>query len=347
MSPAADGGGCSEIRKLLTPAGPHHEVDCGVPQPDNLRMLDELRARFDDYCDYARTAKRHSPASIRWYREALKNYVRFVREALSRPAAEFRRHALDVEGWARWNARRGLRPITVNSLWRALRGFFADCEKRDGAESPFHGLPAPKAGVSIPKARTPEECQRVLIAAENYPWHGGFARALAVATISVMLYAGLRRGEVCRLLRADVQLDTGTIRVVRGKGAYEGKDRTAYIPPELDLILREYLRWRQRHRVVAPEFFVTAATRRALQPMSLVRIVRAVGEAAGVAGLSCHVLRHSFVTQVLRAGVPLHIARELAGHADIETTLGYLRVFDEDRAAEVKKVSFRAGRRWR
>ncbi|MEO6326895.1 MAG: tyrosine-type recombinase/integrase [Thermoanaerobaculia bacterium] len=51
--------------------------------------------------------------------------------------------------------------------------------------------------------------------------------------------------------------------------------------------------------------------------------------------------RGSFVTHLLRAGVPLYIARDLAGHANISTTLGYTKVFDEDRKRGIRKLKFR------
>src|SRR5690606_8675389 len=34
-----------------------------------------------------------------------------------------------------------------------------------------------------------------------------------------------------------------------------------------------------------------------------------------------HCLRHTFCTELARAGVPIHVIKELAGHASIQTTL--------------------------
>jgi site-specific recombinase XerD len=48
------------------------------------------------------------------------------------------------------------------------------------------------------------------------------------------------------------------------------------------------------------------------------------------------------VTQLLRTGIPLHTVSALAGHSQITTTAGYLRVFDEDKTEAVRKLSFRA-----
>ncbi len=36
---------------------------------------------------------------------------------------------------------------------------------------------------------------------------------------------------------------------------------------------------------------------------------------------SIHSLRHTFVTMLLQSGVPIHVAKELAGHTDINTTV--------------------------
>ena len=41
-----------------------------------------------------------------------------------------------------------------------------------------------------------------------------------------------------------------------------------------------------------------------------------------------HCLRHSFCTLLAEAGTPVHVIKELAGHASIETTLRYMHTSD-------------------
>lgn len=312
----------------------------GVYKPENLRFLDQRRVRFEDFLIYARDVGRQSPYSLRWYRSALRNFHAFLLESarLAPEAFELREFALDE--WVAWNSRRGVKPITMNAYWRGLRAFYLDRERRDGAPSPFTGRRPPPVGDHTPKALSAPECSRILVAAANYPWTCVFGRELALGVLGVMLYAGLRRSEVLRLTMNDVQLDQGTLRVVRGKGRWGGKDRMAYVPPELDVILRAYLRERARRAIVVPEFFASAYSGRPLGEMAIRDVVAKVSRAAQIR-FSPHVLRHSFVTQLLRSGVPLHIARDLAGHSSIETTLGYLRVFDEDRRENVRKIRFK------
>jgi integrase len=180
-----------------------------------------------------------------------------------------------------------------------------------------------------------------MLTARNYPWRSPFERALALALLGVMLYAGLRLGEVRRLRLEDVDLREGTIRVVRGKGQGGGKDRTAYVAPELVAMLREYLaeRYRRSDGRQPPEFFMTAVKGVPLGIITIRDIVQRVSTACGIA-FSSPVLRHSFVTHLIRSGAPIHVVRDLAGHANISTTMGYLNVFDEDRRATLQKLQF-------
>ena len=43
---------------------------------------------------------------------------------------------------------------------------------------------------------------------------------------------------------------------------------------------------------------------------------------------SPHSLRHTFATQLLNAGVPLEVLKELMGHYSIELTLRYAQLYD-------------------
>jgi integrase len=145
-----------------------------------------------------------------------------------------------------------------------------------------------------------------------------------------------------RLRNADIDLGTGTIHVEEGKGVAGGRTRKAYVSPDLRAILREYDRERQKNLSFyeRPDYFVSAKTGKALSLEGLRKIVEKIRRASGV-DFSAHTLRHSFVTHLLRSDVPLHIVRDLAGHRNIATTLGYLRVFDEDLSRNIGKMRFR------
>jgi hypothetical protein len=55
-------------------------------------------------------------------------------------------------------------------------------------------------------------------------------------------------------------------------------------------------------------------------------------------GVTPHDFRHSFVSNQLDAGTPIHVVRNLAGHASIVTTQLYAHSSDEARRAAVDRV---------
>ena len=64
--------------------------------------------------------------------------------------------------------------------------------------------------------------------------------------------------------------------------------------------------------------------------------------AGGYPTLRIHDLRHSFVSNHLADGTPIHTVMELAGHASIATTQLYAHSTDEARRAAVERVQIRA-----
>lgn len=54
---------------------------------------------------------------------------------------------------------------------------------------------------------------------------------------------------------------------------------------------------------------------------------------------SCHILRHTFATRLIEAGVNIKVIQEILGHADIKTTMNiYADATDELKEREIKKL---------
>lgn len=51
-----------------------------------------------------------------------------------------------------------------------------------------------------------------------------------------------------------------------------------------------------------------------------------------------HCLRHTFITNLIKNGVNINYAKQLAGHSDIKTTMGYVHIETEDLREAVNKV---------
>jgi integrase len=72
---------------------------------------------------------------------------------------------------------------------------------------------------------------------------------------------------------------------------------------------------------------------------NLSRIWGRVRSKAGVPDVTIHDLRRTFITRLVRAGVPMPTVQKLAGHSNIQTTLTYYNwVSTEDLRAGIRKL---------
>ena len=69
---------------------------------------------------------------------------------------------------------------------------------------------------------------------------------------------------------------------------------------------------------------------RRMTPRAIDLVIRSLGADAGFT-LSAHVLRHSFCTNLVRAGHDLVLVAELAGHARLETLRLYSQPSEADK----------------
>jgi integrase/recombinase XerC len=66
-------------------------------------------------------------------------------------------------------------------------------------------------------------------------------------------------------------------------------------------------------------------------------VVRRLASQAGLE-LSAHVLRHTFVTNLIRSGADVVLVAELAGHRRLDTTRRYSLPSQADKDAAVERV---------
>jgi len=139
----------------------------------------------------------------------------------------------------------------------------------------------------------------------------------------LMLRCGLRVSEVCALAWDAIDHTAGTVRINRSKGHI---DRIVYLSPDVAQALQV---WRE-HRT--PGRYLFPSRRRTKEHLSRFQINVLMAQYLAAAGVvshySPHCLRHTFATQLLNAGVPLEILKELMGHHSIQITLRYTQLYD-------------------
>jgi integrase/recombinase XerD len=147
--------------------------------------------------------------------------------------------------------------------------------------------------------------------------------------ILTLLYAsGIRVSELCALAWRDLQPagDGGQITVF-GKG---GKTRAIQLP---ESVWNLVMGLRPAKATADDPIFRSRKkkTGGGLQPLAVLRIVRAAAERAGIRfRVSPHWLRHAHASHALDRGAPIHLVQATLGHASINTTGRYLHARPND-----------------
>ena len=151
-----------------------------------------------------------------------------------------------------------------------------------------------------------------------------FRTARDLAIVGLMLLQGLRSAEVLALNPEDVLLSEAQLRV-RGKG---NKLRFLPLAPETIQLLDHYLRLERPDPCSAALFVSLKGPSRGarMTAAGLRSLFRHHRHTTGVPLANPHRFRHTFASDMVRAGVSLPALMRLMGHANIQTTLVYVEV---------------------
>ena len=162
--------------------------------------------------------------------------------------------------------------------------------------------------------------------------------------ILILLYTGLRRGELLALQWTNVDLKARTIRVCMAVQRVKGgeivnnttkgkRERSVPIADELIPALKKL----QRQKSL---FVLSENGERLSIGQFTGRYKKFFDGIPNVEYKSAHKCRHSFATYLLRNGGNLNALREMLGHADLSTTQIYLDVDVDELRDNVKKLKF-------
>ena len=218
---------------------------------------------------------------------------------------------------------------------RALRNEFpeAPCQMARGFHQAFlrrgpMGLARPREAVSHLRVKVPKRNIVPLAVNEVARFWSSFRNARDLAVIGLMLLHGLRSAEVLALNCDDVLLPEAQLRV-RGKG---NKLRFLPLAPETIQLLDHYLQLERPNACGSPLFVVLKGCARGtrMTAAGLRSLFRHHRQTTGIKLAHPHRFRHTFATDMVRAGMSLPALMRLMGHADIQTTLQYVRITPQD-----------------
>lgn len=294
--------------------------------------------RVETRCTAAEQVEGLSPATVRRWRVAIRSFVRHLRRigAEGFLRGDVRAQTAAIESWIAALRTEKRERTTIAAYFEAALSIFRRLEESDATLNPFDFLPRPRAPLPQPRCLTASEVDRVFATVRSLAAHP-FERARNVALIAIYVFAGLRRGEALRLEMADVDLERGRLLVRRGKGRHGGRDRTAYITPQLAAFLRTYLAVRGQRRVLSVALFVSTWRDQPMPLVAVTRLFRRISASAGFL-VTPHMLRHSYATFLRQAGVPDRVSMDLLGHRSLAMLQRYSHVFDGEHAAYAARL---------
>ena len=283
-----------------------------------------MEQRVIDFLSFLTVERGYSENTIVAYQNDLTQFVKYLKE-----------QAENID-WGRVDKKalvsyilflkeREYASATVARKVAAIKSFFhflvADGFLKD---DPTATLDSPRAKKPLPRVLSAEDINRLL----EEPAKGSTPKALRDTALLELLYAtGMRASELVSLNLEDVNLASASVRCF-GKG---GKERIVPIHPRAVVALEDYL---QKGRILLlgdPEekaLFVNLRGER-LTRQGLWLIIKGYAEEVDIAGVTPHILRHSFATHLLGGGADLRNVQQLLGHANISTTQVYTHVSSE------------------
>jgi integrase/recombinase XerD len=264
--------------------------------------MTELRSKFIAFLEL----KNYSKRTIGGYVQVVKQFSEYIGHSPAKLTQDdIRNYLLDLKRVKK------LEPKTINLHLYAIRSFCQFMLPDTDIMRPFTRMREPN---KQPQVISKQEVEKLLDGAGNLK---------CKAAIAVLYSSGIRVSECTNLRIADIDSKRMIIHVHDGKGA---KDRYALLSPRTLVILRDY--YKAYHPV--EWLFPGKIPGRPVHSRIIQEFVRFTGRKVGLdKPVSPHILRHSFATHLLEAGVPLQVIQHLLGHARIDTTAIYTHVSTE------------------
>jgi len=274
---------------------------------------------YDRYVNYLVAERNVSPYTVRNYTTDLLGFFNFLKTKRVDSLKEVDRHVL--RGYLSHLMEQGFVKSSIARKLSAIRSFYRYLLREGVVSASPVADTSPKLDKRLPTFLTLEEIERLLKAPDLSKPQGQRNRAL----LELLYASGLRVSELVSLNLAQVDLDTGEIRV-RGKGS---KERITLMGKPAINALTTYLN-QGRPKLLSTRgssaLFLNRYGGR-LTERSVQKTLEKYAKIANVGKrVHPHMLRHTFATHLLDGGADLRVVQELLGHANLSSTQIYTHV---------------------
>lgn len=202
--------------------------------------------------------------------------------------------------------------VTIDNVRRNISSFFSWLEEENHIlKNPVRRIRKIKTGLTVKEIISDEKIELIRDACKN-------SRDLAI--IDMLYSTGIRVGELVKLDITDINFHEREC-IVYGKG---DKERRVYFDAKTKLHLKRYLNERTD---TSKALFVTYHKPHKRLQISGVEIsVRKLGRSIGIENIHPHKFRRTMATRAIDKGMPIEQVQQLLGHQQIDTTMKYAMV---------------------
>lgn len=276
----------------------------------------------DKYIDYLTFEKRYSTHTILAYRTDLDDYSSFLLSQYNIIDLLESDHTL-IRSWLISLLERKISTRSVNRKISTLKSFYRFCEKIGLLDTnPMIKVVGPQISKQLPVFLTHNNTETLF---QSVDFGTGFKGSRDKLILILFYSTGIRRDELVNIKVNDLDLDTGTIKIL-GK-----RNKERIIPIGCNVIneIRNHLLFREALTSSSekPNHFNTLFVTLKGLPVNPKLVYTIVHKYLSLISsnnkLSPHVLRHTFATHMLDDGADINAIKEILGHSSLAATQVY------------------------
>lgn len=273
-------------------------------------LVEEKDINNEKYLEMFIAAKRIegcSERTLEYYKGTILNMLREISVPIRQITTEDLRTYLTG-----YQEKNNCSKITIDNIRRNLSSFFSWLEDEDHIlKSPIRRIHKVRIGMKVKDTLTDENIELL---------RDNCLEKRDLAIIDLLYSTGIRVGELVNLNIADINFEEREC-VVYGKG---NKERRVYFDARSKLHLQDYLKTRTDK---SEALFVTLDNPHDRLKISGVEIrLRKLGRKLNIEKVHPHKFRRSMATKAIDKGMPIEQVQKLLGHQQIDTTMHYAMV---------------------
>ena len=287
----------AQLKKLQEVLLKNFNENTKVEQP--ITNSEYLRLFID-----AKSIEGCSARTIKYYSSTIEHMLSKIQTPIRKITTEIMREYL-----VDYQKQRNCSKTTVDNIRRNISSFFSWLEEEDYIlKSPMRRIHKIKTKSVVKEVISDEEVEKL---------RDNCSTLRDLAIIDLLYSTGIRVGELVRLNIADIDFESREC-IVFGKG---DKERRVYFDAKTKIHLKEYIDSREDNNSA---LFVSLNAPYNRLKISGVEIrLRQLGRRLKLKAIHPHKFRRTMATRAIDKGMPIEQVQKILGHSQIDTTMQY------------------------